>query len=158
MVIRPAVGEDAPALVRVYVESSNEGYNDGSHREVTEARIANWAQEIERGDVFVAVVGDAIAGLVCVRPARLTDAAEIDSIHVAPAYWRQGIGRSLMDVALDVMRSKGYSEAVLWTLDEYPRGHAFYIATGWTIDATVRVALPHRLGAARQYVGFRRAL
>ena len=43
-----------------------------------------------------------------------------------------------MSLALQYLVSDGYSAAVVWTVESYERGIAFYEATGWRRDGGVR--------------------
>jgi hypothetical protein len=43
-----------------------------------------------------------------------------------------------MAEALRGLRAAGYRKAVLWTFARYPRGAAFYEATGWERTQTTR--------------------
>jgi GNAT superfamily N-acetyltransferase len=63
---------------------------------------------------------------------------ELDTIAVDPAYWRRGIGRALMDTAVDALRAEGYRRVILWTPARYPQGHAFYEQTGWRRTGATR--------------------
>ncbi len=36
-----------------------------------------------------------------------------------------------METALTELRQEGYPTAILWTLNGYPLGERFYVATGW---------------------------
>ena len=63
---------------------------------------------------------------------------ELNTIAVDPACWRTGVGRALMSRCLGVLSEDGYSESVVWTLENYPRGAGFYHATGWRPNGRVR--------------------
>lgn len=54
-----------------------------------------------------------------------------------------------MTVALRALAEE-FSEAILWTVAAYERGHRFYDATGWTADGGTR--------AEGRAVSFRREL
>ncbi|WP_432888304.1 GNAT family N-acetyltransferase [Kribbella sp. CA-245084] len=80
------------------------------------------------------------AGLVGIGPSRDPidpNLGELDTIAVDPAYWRQGVGKALMQKALQALAST-YPEAILWTLANYPQGQHFYESTGWTLDGGSR--------------------
>ena len=62
---------------------------------------------------------------------------ELDTIAVAPASWRTGIGHALIDSAVAALRDR-HHEAILWTVAGYERGHRFYEAMGWRLDGAVR--------------------
>jgi GNAT superfamily N-acetyltransferase len=63
---------------------------------------------------------------------------ELDTIAVAPAAWRHGVGRKLMECALDALRTAGYEQGILWTLADYEQGRTFYEATGWRSSGEIR--------------------
>ena len=54
-----------------------------------------------------------------------------DTIAVDPQHWRLGIGRTLMEHALVVLRAS-WPRAIVWTPSNYEQGDRFYRATGWT--------------------------
>ena len=55
-----------------------------------------------------------------------------------PSHWRAGVGKALMSVALRYLVVDGYDEAIVWTVEGYERGIAFYEAMGWSRDGGVR--------------------
>ena len=82
-----------------------------------------------------------IAGFVGIGPSRdPVDArlGELDTIAVDPSHWRIGIGKALMSVASRYLIVAGYDEAIVWTVEGYERGIAFYEAMGWSRDGGVR--------------------
>jgi GNAT superfamily N-acetyltransferase len=79
---------------------------------------------------------------------------EFDTIAVAPAAWRTGIGRRLMDAALADLAASKFRSGILWTLAGYEPGRAFYEATGWRASGEVRnsgkqIAFRRRVTPAR---------
>lgn len=143
--IRPARPTDAPAVARIYIDSWNLGFRGlMPQREVTPGLVGRWERELAAPRPrrwWVATVDGAIAGFAGIGPSR--DPAdpqlgELDTIAVAPALWRRGVGRALMAVALDALRADGYRAAILWTLAGYPAGQRFYEATGWQPDGATR--------------------
>jgi len=63
---------------------------------------------------------------------------EVRTFFVAPGRWRQGVGRALMEAALDDLRERGYTEATVWSFDANARANAFYEAHGFARDGTER--------------------
>ena len=86
-------------------------------------------------------IGVPSLGLPASVPAgtRLTlNSEELDTIAVDPPYWRKGIGKALISLALQHLVSDGYRQAILWTVEGYERGIAFYEAMGWKRDGGIR--------------------
>lgn len=64
------------------------------------------AEQIEKGQVFVAELGGQVAGF-----AALVE-GELDGLFVEPDLWRQGVGTALVDQAAHEARRKGLSLSV----------------------------------------------
>jgi GNAT superfamily N-acetyltransferase len=145
--IRMAGASDAVSISQIYVESWNAGFTGlMPARELTTELIARWERDLAEPMPhrwWAAEVDAALAGFVGIRPSRdPIDPAlgELDTIAVAPIYWRQGIGRALLAVGLSYLRADGYRQAVLWTLAHYAQGQRFYEAAGWELDGGIRDA------------------
>ncbi len=145
LTVRPATPHDAETIVRIYVDSWNSGFGTLVQSiEADAARIDRWRGALAESPParwWVAERDGAIVGFVGIRPSRDPidpTVGELDTIAVAPAAWRTGIGRALMSVALEWLRSDGYRSALLWTLRPYPRGESFYQATGWQLNGASR--------------------
>lgn len=145
LVIRPAGPDDAEVIAKVYVESWNAGFQ--TRMPVIEAnavRVERWHRDLS--DVtptrwWVAEQAGSVVGFVGIGPCRdPVDATlgELDTIAGSPAVWRSGIGKALMDTALEALRSDGYLSAALWTLSHYPLGESFYVSTGWRLNGATR--------------------
>ena len=151
--IRSATRADAARVVQIYVDSWNAGFGDLMPPiEVSDARIARWSDTLADGNWWVAEVDDTIAGVVGIGPSRDPidpDLGELDTIAVDPAYWRQGVGKALMQKALQALATT-YPEAILWTLANYPQGQHFYESTGWTLHGVSR-ANGHQLSYRHRF-------
>lgn len=154
--LRRASPADAEGIAQVYVAAWNEGF---AHlmppRLLDSEQVARWSRELDagRGQWWLADSGRSIVGVVVTGPSRdPVDPVlgELDTIAVAPAAWRQGVGRSLMSCALDDLCAAGYRDGILWTLADYARGQRFYESTGWRASGEAR-------DSGRQ-VAFRRSL
>ncbi len=66
------------------------------------------------------------------------EAGEVRSLFVASASCRSGVGRALMDAALDDLRERGYSEAIVWSFAANDRANAFYESCGFERDGAER--------------------
>ena len=143
--IRVAGPDDAGTITRLYVESWNMGF--GSRMPVIEADPERIGRG--RGDLgdstksrwWAAEWSREIVGFVGICPSRDPidpELGEVDTIAVDPVAWRKGVGGALMSVALDGLRLDGYRSAVVWTLNNYPQGENFYVATGWKCSGVTR--------------------
>lgn len=154
--LRLAAPADAEAIARVYVASWNEGFARlMPPRVLNGEQIARWSRDLEAGPVrwWLAEIDETVIGFARAGPSRDPidpDLGELDTIAVAPSAWRRGVGRRLMDRALDELRAAGYHEGILWTLAHYEQGRTFYEATGWRASGEVR--------AAGQQIAFRSSL
>lgn len=145
ILIRDALATDAKAVARIYVDSWNDGYSHLMGIRKLEANlIGRWRQDLTVGLPYrwwVAERAATIMGFVGIGPSRdpiNADLGELDTIAVDSPYWRSGVGRALMSQAVQSLCTDGYSEAVVWTLANYPRGQRFYEAMGWALDGAVR--------------------
>ena len=145
--IRSATPADAETVVQIYIDSWNAGFGallSQADRTVTPALIERWRHDLAQPVPhrwWVAERMGSIAGFVGIGPSRdPVDArlGELDTIAVDPSHWRTGIGKELMSVALRYLVADGYDEAIVWTVQGYERGIAFYEAMGWSCDGGVR--------------------
>jgi GNAT superfamily N-acetyltransferase len=64
------------------------------------------------------------------------DAGEIGAIYLLREYWGMGLGRQLMQFAIDTLQDMGYHEIILWALEENARALRFYEKAGFAFDCT----------------------
>jgi N-acetylglutamate synthase-like GNAT family acetyltransferase len=137
--VRAAGPEDAEVIVQVYVDSWNAGF--GSRMRVIDAdasRIERWRNDLSDATPtrwWLAEAANTVPGFVGIGPSREPidpTLGELDTIAVHPDAWHSGVGKQLMEIALEELRADGYRAAILWTLNRYPLGERFYIATGWS--------------------------
>jgi GNAT superfamily N-acetyltransferase len=114
--------------------------------------IERWRHEVgvglrrPVGDSFtyVGLVDGRFAGYCYVAaPSREADlgpeAAELVAMYVDPDHWRQGVGKALMEAALEHLAGLPYDEAVLWTFKENDRAIGFYERQGWRPDGAEKI-------------------
>ena len=63
---------------------------------------------------------------------------ELYSLYIEPDRIGTGLGRSLMDNALQYLRNGEWAYAVLWTLQDAQRTSRFYEKAGWYLDGAER--------------------
>jgi len=61
---------------------------------------------------------------------------EIYAIYSIEEFWSKGVGRQMMDYAIDTLKHMGYNEIVLWVLEENSRARRFYEKCGFSFDGT----------------------
>jgi GNAT superfamily N-acetyltransferase len=73
-------------------------------------------------EVWVAMLGDQLAGYVGLRAHEADSMGEVHILAVDPAFQRRGIGRALLDFSCEWIRQRGLSMAFVETGGD--RGHA----------------------------------
>jgi ribosomal protein S18 acetylase RimI-like enzyme len=132
-------------------------YLEGLSVELSELR---WRDQLADGEhaIFVAVDGGAVVGFTNSGAAEdgPEGAGELYTIYLLPDYWDRGIGRGLLRLSEDALRDAGFSDAVLWVLEDNGRARAFYERNGWRADGARRTS--ERGGKATEEVRYARAL
>lgn len=127
--IRPADGQDAEAVARIFVETWQAAYPGILAERVltglsVERQFAYWRGVIggREQSVFVAdsqgVVGFAACGAA--RPRLDGYKGEVFTLYVLPDRQGEGIGRALLSVALDRLAKRDLMPALLWVLADNP--------------------------------------
>ncbi|MBU3738329.1 MAG: GNAT family N-acetyltransferase [Rhodoferax sp.] len=86
------------------------------------------------GLLYLAVVGDAMAGCCALQPldtSDYADACEMKRLYVRPGFRGLGLGRTLAEAILDGARQAGYSCLLLDTLDDMESARALYQDLGF---------------------------
>jgi GNAT superfamily N-acetyltransferase len=129
---RRAGPEDAGAIGRLLHDFNTE------YDEVTPgpARLAERIAELMAGgDTAVLLAGDGPDGLAVLRlrPSLWTDALEcyLAELYVVPARRGQGLGRVLMDAAIDLARAEGADFMDLGTSEDDVGARALYERSGF---------------------------
>ena len=146
-IIRSAGTADSEAVTRIYIDSWNAGFGefiDQPDRIVTSELVERWRGNLAKSAPhrwWVAEHAGKIVGFVGIGPSRNPvdpTLGELDSIAIDPSYWRRGIGKALASLAFRHLVADGYNEAIVWTVEGYEQGMAFYEAMGWKRDGGVR--------------------
>jgi ribosomal protein S18 acetylase RimI-like enzyme len=147
--IRLAVQSDVDAIARVHVttwQSAYRGHMPDAHLDSLDVsrRASMWSKAIEQATVLVlvAIEGNRLVGFCSLMPSRDGDASpvtgEIVAIYVDPAFWRSGIGTSLIEGIVELTRSKSFTELTLWVLTDNAPARHFYGARGFTTDGQTK--------------------
>jgi GNAT superfamily N-acetyltransferase len=148
--VRPARPDEAEALSETAIAAWREGFHGIVPESVDPARpwrperIAERLRGANRdgSQILAAEVEGEVCGLVLIGPHREAGLprheGEIIALYVHPSRWRQGVGRALVEGALDRLARWGYTEAIVWTLAASPRNLAFYEALGLRRDGAAQ--------------------
>jgi GNAT superfamily N-acetyltransferase len=130
--VRPARPQDLPSLAAVE-RAAQALFAHVGMPELADAPVLSLAEvEHYAAEGFVAVAEharDGIVGFVVARP--LGGAAHVQELDVHPDHGRQGLGRALLDHALDWARERGFDTATLSTFRDVPWNAPFYARVGF---------------------------
>jgi GNAT superfamily N-acetyltransferase len=146
--IRLATVEDVDAFVAMKNAAWRWAYADilpAEHLAAlpTDTQVTGWCTQLaasaDNAGVEIAVVERAIVGVVSYGPTRDEDApeatGEIGMLYVLPDHVGTGLGRRLLERALDGLGRGGAAPpATLWVLEANARGRGFYERMGWRPD------------------------
>ncbi len=94
------------------------------------------ARFIERGEALFLLVGDGPDGMAEVRfrPTVMSEGldAYLEELYVAPAKRGQGMGRALLDTAMEQAREEGATRMELGTSEEDVAARGLYEALGFS--------------------------
>lgn len=149
--IREADATSAPDIAAIHVRSWVATYGRTPTERGSEGDIAHRAQIWERrlGDregkarVALGVSDDVVVGFVYYGLSPDLDhdpdtTGQVHSVHVDPGSTGQGIGRRLLQHAVDSFRDAGYELATLWVVAGNHRSRRFYERLGWLPDGSRR--------------------
>lgn len=91
----------------------------------------------KRDCIIIASDGGSVVGFAgygAYRGEDLKDAGELQAIYVLFEYWGRGVGKALMEAALDEL--KEFSVIALWVLEKNSRAIRFYEKCGFSADGT----------------------
>lgn len=97
------------------------------------------------GALLLARVGDAVAGVVALRPMDEDGAGEMKRLYVRPAHRGRGIARALVAAVLAEARARGYRVLRLDTLDRMAAARQLYAQLGFAAGAEIDGVLHYEL-------------
>jgi GNAT superfamily N-acetyltransferase len=161
IIVRPATSNDCEAIAAIHVRSWQAGYAHifdqdflGSLDATIEERVAFWQNYFAANrpgqTMVVAMIDGVVVGFAYFGPARLHRYHDDDgteqvpnpdegrgegyAMYVEPIHWGRGVGSALMPHVLDGLASSGFTEAVLWVLEDNSRARRLYETWGWRVD------------------------
>ena len=131
--IRLASAADAPVFGRLLHAFNTEFGEPTPNADVIAERAAPL---IESGDVVVLFVGDGPDGFAELRfrPSLYTGAldAYLEELYVVPARRGHGLGRALLEAAMELARERGAAHIDLGTSEDDVAARALYESAGFT--------------------------
>lgn len=159
VVVRDAVPADAAALCEIWSDFTSEldrRYRSSSNvDDIRRAVLRLAAEPCER--LVVALVDDTLVGVVHLRRSPLSpvsdeDAVHVGYLHVVSGHRRRGVGRSLLEAAVDWAEEKDSRHVVASAAASARDSNRFLARLGMNQVAVVRaasvVSLRARLAAA----------
>ncbi|HZD17607.1 MAG TPA: GNAT family N-acetyltransferase [Actinomycetota bacterium] len=144
--IREARPADATAIARIHVRSWQAAYrgqltDDYLDSLSVEERLEMHRRALESpGDhrTWVATESGRVVGFAVTGPSQDADAdertGELYAIYLDPDRFGRGIGKRLLDHAVEDLRGRGFRTATLWVLETNQGGRRFYEREGWRTD------------------------
>lgn len=81
------------------------------------------------------------AELFWCRGMELERSAEIVALHSIPESWGCGVGKAMMDKAMDDIFNNGLKTVYLWVFEQNKRARRFYEKYGFVPDGTSRISI-----------------
>lgn len=86
----------------------------------------------EKDRVWICECNETIVGFLLLMH-RENDAAQLRYFYLEPAYRGIGLGKKMMELYMDFLRSKKYKSSYLWTTNELPTAASLYKRHGFKL-------------------------
>lgn len=137
--IRYLAEEDSlTELSNVYQQSWNHAYRNIMPQSYLDSiPSGHWADNVRQEGIHTLIMrqGNSIIGTASFCQSRwekYPGYGEIISIYFLPEYMGKGYGKQLIGKAVDELRRKGFTELLLWVLEENQAARKFYEACGFS--------------------------
>ena len=160
--MRVATPDDAEAIASVHLRSWQTAYRHVLPPAELDAlplepRVRSWADWLANPRAVAFVGGEPVAGFAYARASdEEPGSGELEALYLLPSAWGTGLGALLLRRIEDGLRDHGFSDALLWVLDDNPRARRFYEREGWRADGGERPW--ERLGVTVPTVRYRKLL
>jgi GNAT superfamily N-acetyltransferase len=161
MHVRPASPEDALAIETIRVRGWQSAYRHvfpAADLDALPVDPERWRSRLSvppPGWTTVVCEDEGrVVGFASTGPSRDEDElGEVYAIYVDPDAWSTGAGRALMKSAEETL-AHDYPTALLWVLEDNPRGRNFYERAGWAPDGARKAE--ERFGVRAAEVRYRK--
>lgn len=137
-IIRKATLEDASAIAEIMQQAFKKYMQDaglsGTMDALTES-LATIKTDILEKEVYIALIDDKPVGTIRIK-INPDNTAYISRFGVMLGYHNIGIGKSLMNLADKILKSKGVKKVSLHTASKYRDLIRFYYGRGFYIEST----------------------
>ncbi|WP_456371466.1 GNAT family N-acetyltransferase [Thermodesulfatator atlanticus] len=130
--IKPLASE----LKRIYLEAYQDDYLYAYREPQRVKRYLKWLIKHADGGFWVAFVNDKPVGFIAIQPDCRFHGEIVPEIHelvVDPAYQGRGIGKLLIQKALDFLSEKGFDRVALWVGERNEDAKRFYEKLGFRV-------------------------
>lgn len=166
--IRIAKEEDAHAIAEIHVSSWQKIYRGHIPDRVLDnlsvsEREQRWRVLINsKVKVLLIEKDNETLGFASLCPSRDADTnpnicGEISAIYLNPNVWHQGLGKQLLNRALTELENMGFSEVILWVLQENQLARNFYERMGF-INTQNTKTHPYEIDVILNEVRYRKNL
>lgn len=149
MEIREAVVSEAEALSALALEAKARWGYSSAALESWRDQLRVSSADIASKPTFVGTINGEVAGFYSLAPSK--HAWELDNLWVVPQYMHRGVGRALLNHALELAFRGGASSIVV---DADPNAEAFYLSCGATRSGEVPAPIPGEPSRVRPQLVF----
>ncbi len=124
----------AEELKRIYLNAYQEDYLYAYRDPGRVKRYLKWLIKHAEGGFWVAFDGNRPVGFIVVEPECRYQGEVVPEIHelvVDSSYQGRGIGRRLMETALNFLKERGYRKVALWVGEKNKDAQEFYRRLGF---------------------------
>ena len=134
--------EDAPALAELHYLSHTTSFAAFASPEwVASRRLDDYrrqwsdffARQAPGSRAWAVRIEGRLAGMVKVAPEPEPGLAQLTSMHVHPDFQGRGIGRALLETAVEFMKGAGYQRAILGVIQANDKARGLYESGGWQV-------------------------
>jgi GNAT superfamily N-acetyltransferase len=146
--IRRATVDDSAAIATLHTRATQwtyRGLMPDAHLDGLSPRVDSWRAQLgdDARHVLVADDGARLLGFATSGPSEDatlgTDCGELYAIYLEPDVVGTGIGRALFAAAVEDLRARKFTRAILWVLEGNARARRFYEAAGWSADGATKI-------------------
>lgn len=147
--VRKATCEDSKVLAHIMVQSFRTAFADivtpeTMYRCTNEENCTQMVASIlasGEGEFLLAYKGGIPCGELYWRKGKeLQNSAEIVALHSLQETWGTGVGKALIQCALQSIRDSGNAKAYLWAFEKNARARTFYEKYGFAHDGSTQVS------------------